>query len=79
MGQREENHVVPREGFGGRRLDAAVGQWGEMRVDLAELTTGGGVGREGRQGQCRMPEQQTDEFAAGIPAGPGDRDADHGA
>ena len=71
--QRQEHHVVAGEGLGAGRLEDPLGQRREVRLEGAEgLPRVAGAG-ERADLDARVPEQQAQQLAAGVPARSGHR------
>ncbi len=76
--QAQEHHVVSRQDLGGRGLQDAIGQGHEMRMVLAERCAGARCGRERADLDVGVCQEQSQYFAAGVPARAGNSCRDRG-
>ncbi len=74
--QREEDHVVAGEGLDRGLGQHPVGQRREVRLERAECLAGVRAGGQGADLHLGMPQQQTQQLTAGVPAGSGNSDLD---
>ena len=72
--QREEHHVVARQGGGVRGPDLPVRDRCERRMVVADATARAGAGGHRGDLDVRVAEQQAQQFTAGVPRRTGDGD-----
>ena len=72
--QRQEDHVVPGQRLSGRRLEHAVGERQQVRLQGPEPLTRIRVAGEGTDLHLGMAEKQPEQLSPGVAAGPGHRD-----
>ena len=76
MWEREEHQVVATERLRSGRFERAGRERREPGVQCSHRLPGAGPGAERTQLQLGVPEQQAEQFAAGVPAGARDRDGE---
>ena len=77
--QREEDDVVAGQRVDGGRLEHAVGERDQVRVDAPEPFTGTAGRRDGADLELRVGEQQPEDLSSGVAARPRHCCPDHDA
>lgn len=75
--QREEDHVVVRQGRWSRLEEHVFGQRDEMGVQLAQSRPGGGSGGERPDLDIGVTAEQAEQLATDVTAGTSDSDLEH--
>jgi hypothetical protein len=67
--QREDDGVVTGQGVRGGGADDAIGQGRQLGLVHAEAVARAAARRDGPDHEVRVPEEETERLAAGVPGG----------
>ena len=76
MREAEDDDVVAGERLGGGRLEDAVGERQQVRLEAAEGLAGVGARGQRADPGVGVAEEQAQHLAPGVPAGTGDGDGE---